>query len=76
MVIRNYEEIHDDHKVGFTYALLSQLLESQKLTIEDFYFTFLPRNRLRLAHHLWRSISKLRHGLAETLLFICKKNDL
>jgi hypothetical protein len=71
MVVRNHESIHDDHKVGFTYGLLVQLLESQGLAVSDFYFTFLPRRKLPVWRLAWCLASRLRPGLAETLLAIC-----
>lgn len=71
MVLRDHELIHDDHKVGFTYGLLWQALKSQGLKIDDFYFTFLPRERYAWWMRAWRIASKFRHGLSETLLAVC-----
>lgn len=73
MVLRNYEDIHEDHKVGFSYGLLYQLLKSQGLKISDFYFTFLPREKYPWWRHLWYRLSTFRHGLAETLLAVCER---
>lgn len=72
MVLRNHEKIHDDHKVGFTYGLLYQLLKSQGLAINDFYFTFLSRERYPWWRHIWYLASTVRHGFSETLLAVCR----
>lgn len=72
MVLRNHEVIHDDHKVGFSYGLLRQLLESQGLTVCDFYFTFLPREHYSWWRRLWYRLSVIRCGFAETMLAVCK----
>jgi hypothetical protein len=72
MVLRNYEDVHDDHKVGFSYGLLHQLLRSQKLKIVDFYFTFLPRSEYPWWRRGWYRVSTFRHGFAETLLAVCR----
>lgn len=71
MVLRNYEEVHDDHKVGFTYGLLFQLLRRCGLEISEFYFTFLSRERYPLWRRAWIRAARLRHGFSETLLAIC-----
>lgn len=71
MVLRNHESIHDDHKIGFTYGLLVQLLRSQGFTVSDFYFTFLPRVNPPWWRGIWFMASMFRHGVAETLLAIC-----
>lgn len=34
----NYDACHDDHKMVFTYKLLSQLCKANGLKVEDFYF--------------------------------------
>lgn len=72
MVLRDHELIHDDHKVGFTYGLLWQALQSQGLKMDDFYFTFLPRERYAWWRRVWLIASKFKHGLSETLLAVCK----
>jgi hypothetical protein len=72
MVLRMRETIHDDHKVGFSYGLLHQLLKSHGLRVEDFYFTFLPRDHYPLWRKIWILSSKMRSGFAETLLAICR----
>lgn len=71
MVLHNHERIHDDHKVGFTYGLLAQLLSSKQLKIDDFYFTFLPRKHYPIWMRLRHLIAKFRHGFGETLLATC-----
>jgi hypothetical protein len=71
MVLRNHETVHDDHKVGFTYGLLFQTLRHKGLMVEDFYFTFLPRERFTWWRRLWILASWLRPGISETLLAIC-----
>lgn len=72
MVLRDYEDIHDDHKVGFSYGLLCQLLRSQGLVVNNFYFTFLPRESYPWWRRLWYRLSTFRHGFAETMLAVCE----
>ncbi len=76
MVLRGYEDIHDDHKVAFSYGLLSQLLKSQGLKIIDFYFTFLPREHYPWWRRLWYRLSIIRHGFAENMLAICQLESI
>lgn len=72
MVARDYEVIHDDHKIGFTYGLLHQLLAANGLKIDEFYFTFLPRPRYQWWRRTWRGAAYLRKGFSETLLAVCR----
>src|SRR5690606_34514915 len=75
MVFRNYETMHEDHKIAFSYGLLRQTLKAGGLRLEGFYFTFLPRARYPWWRRAWYFASKYRHGFAETLLAICVLDD-
>jgi SAM-dependent methyltransferase len=72
MVLLDFESIHDDHKVGFSYGLLRQLLTANGFEIVDFCFTYLDRARLAWWQQAWRLAGRLRRGFAETLLFVCR----
>jgi 2-polyprenyl-3-methyl-5-hydroxy-6-metoxy-1,4-benzoquinol methylase len=69
------ETQHDDHRVGFTYGLLLQVLNSYGLEVEDFYFTFLNRATDDFKRFIWRSVSRYLIGLSETLLAVCKLKE-
>jgi 2-polyprenyl-3-methyl-5-hydroxy-6-metoxy-1,4-benzoquinol methylase len=71
-LLRKKEELHPDHKTGFTYGLLKQLLEANGLELCDFYFTFLPRTEENLNKKIIRGICKVRPGVCETLLAVAK----
>lgn len=68
MVLRGQENIHPDHVIGFSAALLSQLLESIGFQIRSLHFTFLPRDRENLKKKIWKVLAKMRNGWAETLV--------
>lgn len=68
MVLRGNENIHPDHVIGFSPGLLTQLLESLGFRVCSIHFTFLRRDRQNLKKRIWRLISKLRHGWAETIV--------
>ena len=69
-VLLNKENIHPDHRVGFSAALLEQLLDKMGFNIEHLYFTFLPKVVDALEVKLFKALSYLRHGWAETLLVV------
>ncbi len=71
-VFRKRETHHNGHRVGFTYGLLVQLLNSYDLEVEDFYFTFLNRPTDDFKKVIWKSISRYFKGFSETLLAVCK----
>lgn len=73
-LIQNRECIHEDHKIGFTYGSLTQLLSASGLTLNDFYFTFLPRSSEAWYKKISRLICRFRPGVAETLLAVAKRN--
>lgn len=70
--IKHREYLHEDHKTGFTYGSLKQLLESNGLELQDFFFTFLPRNSEKFSKKVIRHICRIRPGISETLLAIAK----
>jgi len=72
MVLLNFESIHDDHKLAFSYGLLHQMLRANGLEIVDFCFTYLERARLAWWRRVWRLCGRLRKGFAETLLVVCR----
>ena len=72
ILIKNHELVHHDHKVGFTYGIINQLLNSNGLEIVDFYFTFLPRLKEKLDKKLIKLICRFRPSLSENLLAIAK----
>ena len=74
VLLQNRECIHEDHKTGFTYGSLRQLLEANELNIEAFYFTHLPRTHYQWYQKISQLISHLRPGTSETLLFIAKRS--
>ncbi len=75
-VLLNKENIHPDHRVGFSAALLEQLLDKMGFKVERFYFTFLPKLKDTLEVKLFKAFSCLRHGWADTLLVVATvKND-
>jgi 2-polyprenyl-3-methyl-5-hydroxy-6-metoxy-1,4-benzoquinol methylase len=71
-LLQQRECVHEDHKIGFTYGLLRQLLSTNDLEIEHFYFTFLPRTSEAWYKKITRKICHFRPGVAETLLAIVK----
>lgn len=71
VLIVNFESHHDDHKVGFTFGLLAQLLEANDFKITQAYLTFLNREREFLSKKAWRLISRFRKGFAESILVEC-----
>jgi len=72
MVLLNFESIHDDHKLGFSYGLLRQMLAANGLEIVEFCFTYLDRYKLAWWQRAWRICGRLRRGFAETLLVTCR----
>lgn len=72
MGARGKEHVHDDHKVGFSYGLLSQLLTSAGLDVELIYFTFLPRACDGYRKRIWTSLARWKPGLSETLLAVAR----
>ena len=72
ILIKNRELVHHDHKVGFTYGIINQLLNSNGLDIIDFYFSFLPRFKEKLDKKLIRLLCKFRPSLSENLVLIAK----
>ena len=72
VIRKNQELIHPDHKVGFTYALLRQLLEDNNFKLEDFGFTFLHRKKLKWTKKITKLFCRLRPGLSETLFAVIK----
>jgi len=66
----NREWIHEDHKVGFTYGLLNQLLVANNLQVETFYFTYLPLSKCWWPRVIPEIISYIRPCISDTLLAI------
>ena len=75
VALQNRECIHEDHKTGFTYGALKQLLEANHLQLEHVHFAHLPRARYRWYQRISQQISRWRPGLAETLLIVVKRVD-
>ena len=73
MVLTNREMIHPDHHLGFSPGLLIQLMTKTGLSVEDLYFTFLPRKPFKLSRKIWRLAARLRKGWSETLVVVAKK---
>mgnify|MGYP001210356966 CR=1 FL=1 len=74
VLMQNRECIHEDHKTGFTYGSLRQLLEANKLSIEAFHFVHLPRKHYYWYQQISQWICRLRPGVSETLLVIAKRS--
>jgi 2-polyprenyl-3-methyl-5-hydroxy-6-metoxy-1,4-benzoquinol methylase len=75
--LKNHELVHHDHKVGFTYGIINQLLNANGLEISDFYFTFLPRLKEKLDKKIIRFLCHFRPAYSENLCVIAKlKNEL
>ena len=72
ILLKNHELVHHDHKVGFTYGIINQLLNANGLEITDFYFTFLPRLREKLDKKMIRFLCKFRPAFSENLCIIAK----
>ena len=70
--LKNHELVHHDHKVGFTFGIINQLLNANGLEISDFYFTFLPRLKEKFDKKIIRLISKFRPAYSENLCVIAK----
>ena len=70
--LKNHELVHHDHKVGFTYGIINQLLNANGLEISDFYFTFLPRLKEKLDKKIIRLFCKYRPAYSENLCVIAK----
>lgn len=67
-LLQKRECVHEDHKTGFTYGLLQQLLEANGLEINQFSFTFLPRESEAWYKKITRIICRISPGVSETLL--------
>lgn len=72
MVLTNQEQIHPEHLIGFSPALLLQLLEQLGFEVTGLYFTFLPRESEGWRKSVWRTMCKLRPGWAETIVVTAK----
>lgn len=68
----NHELVHPDHKLGFTYGTINQLLNSNGFEIVDFYFTFLPRSKEKFKKKLIKIFCKIKPSFSENLLVIAK----
>lgn len=70
--IKQREQIHREHVVGFTYGSLKQLLEVNGFIIDEFHFTFLPRISENINKRILKLICNMRPSIAETLLAVAK----
>lgn len=73
-----FEQMHEDHKIFFSYWYLKNLLKFNKLVEEKFYFTSLEiKSSLNIKWKLVKLLIKiilfLSKWFSETLLFIVKK---
>ena len=69
--IRMQEQIHEDHKVLFSYQTLKQLLESKSFKITEAIYTFLDREDGSCKKQIFKKIMSKFPILAETLIFRC-----
>lgn len=72
IILRNHELVHHDHKVGFTYGTIKQLLESNGFEISEFYFTFLPRSKEKIYKKIIKFFCKYKPAFSENLLVVSK----
>ena len=74
--ILNYDGCHDDHKMTFTYKLLKQLCEANKLEVINFYYCNWWKLGQNLKENLIYFVSLFNHYVfpqfSEWLLMLLK----